>query len=67
MGVLFPESSELLGNLFLAGGCWYAFAESSANGLLDPDDIGEVVPSDRLLEGQFVPWIIMSRTRHNCS
>lgn len=48
---VFPEAEELLGDVELRGGGWGALGEAGADGLVDPDDVGEVVPAPFVGEG----------------
>jgi hypothetical protein len=46
-----PEPKELLGNVRLTGSSGGTRAKSSANGLLNPDNIGKVDPGVWILDG----------------
>ena len=46
-----PETHELSGDILLASGGDVAGREAGADGLLDPDDVGQGVPAPRVLDG----------------
>lgn len=45
------ETHELGGHVVFGGGCGCASAETSANGLFDPEDVSEVYPRPRVFDG----------------